>query len=225
MGRDPLRGGLTVYEFEKYLAPSQHEVNELVRRHPFALIVSNGGGESGAPTVTHTPVIIERLADDGGFVGGELLGHIARKNPQWQHISDGDAVLLVFSGPHDYVSPTTYADDPNVPTWDYAAVHLTARVTVLEDSADGMHVVTRTVEELEGLEPTRWDMTSSLPTFERIVGGIVSFRFEIIEQRAVFKVSQDKPIEVRRRVAAASRARGCPYGDVAELVERIGGEA
>lgn len=225
MGRDPLRGRLTVYEFEKYLAPSQHEVNDLVRRNPFALIVSNGGGAAGAPTVTHTPVIVERMADDGGFVGGVLLGHIARKNPQWQQIADGDAVLLVFSGPHDYVSPTAYADDPNVPTWDYAAVHLTARVTVLESAADGMHVVTRTVEELESLEPTAWDMSSSLPTFERIVGGIVSFRFEILEQRAVFKLSQDKPREVRERVAAASRARGCPHGDVAALVERVGGES
>ncbi|MFK4759416.1 FMN-binding negative transcriptional regulator [Microbacterium sp. ZW T5_45] len=213
-----------MYEFEKYLAPSQQEVNELVRRHPFALIVSNGGGADGAPTVTHTPVIIERMAPDGGFVGAELLGHIAGKNPQWQQISDGDSVLLVFSGPHGYVSPTTYADDPNVPTWDYAAVHLTARVTVLEEAADGMHVVTRTVAELEALEPTSWDMTSSLPTFERIVGGIVSFRFEVLEQRAVFKVSQDKPREVRRRVAAAARDRGCPYGDVAELVDRIGGD-
>lgn len=225
MGRDPLRGGLTVYEFEKYRAPSQHEVNELVRRNPFALIVSNGGGAAGAPTVTHTPVIIERMAADGGFVGGELLGHIARKNPQWQQLTDGDTVLLVFSGPHDYVSPTAYADDPNVPTWDYAAVHLTASVTVRESAADGMHVVTRTVEELEALEPTTWDMSSSLPTFERIVGGIVSFRFEILEQRAVFKVSQDKPRDVRQRVAAASRARGCPHGDVAALVERIGGES
>ncbi|MDQ0644695.1 FMN-binding negative transcriptional regulator [Microbacterium murale] len=213
-----------MYEFEKYLAPSQEEVNELVRRHPFALIVSNGGGAQGAPTVTHTPVIIERLADDGGFVGGEMLGHVARKNPQWQQLVDGESVLIVFSGPHGYVSPTTYADDPNVPTWDYAAVHLTARVTVLKSAEDGLHVVARTVHELESLEPTAWDMTSSLPTFERIVGGIVAFRFDVIEQRAVFKVSQDKPRDVRQRVAEASRARGCPYGDVASLVERIGGD-
>ncbi|GAB3600329.1 FMN-binding negative transcriptional regulator [Microbacterium tumbae] len=213
-----------MYEFEKYRAPSQDEVNELVRRHPFALIVSNGGGADGAPTVTHTPVIVERMAGDGGLVGGELLGHIARRNPHWRQIADGESVLLVFSGPHGYVSPTTYADDPNVPTWDYAAVHLTAHATVLEDPSDGMHVVTRTVAELEQLEPTAWDMTGSLPTFERIVGGIVSFRFAVVEQRAVFKVSQDKPREVRRRVAAASRAGGCPYGDVAALVERIGGD-
>ena len=213
-----------MYEFEKYRAPSQTEVTDLVRQHPFALIVSNGGGAEDAPTVTHAPVIVERMAPDGGFVGGELLGHIARKNPQWTQLSDGESVLLVFTGPHGYVSPTAYAEDPNVPTWDYAAVHLTARVTVLADDESGMHVVTRTVEELERLERTAWDMTDSLPTFRRIVGGIVSFRFEIIEQRAVFKLSQDKPRDVRERVVAAARARGCPYGDVASMVERIGGE-
>ncbi|MGO1797779.1 MAG: FMN-binding negative transcriptional regulator [Microbacterium sp.] len=213
-----------MHEFERYRAPSQDEVNDLVRAHPFALIVSNGGGAADAPTVTHTPVIIERMAHDGGFVGGELLGHIARKNPQWEQLTDGESVLLVFTGPHGYVSPTAYADDPNVPTWDYAAVHLTARVTVLADEESGMHVVTRTVEELERHEQVPWDMTASLATFQRIVGGIVSFRFEIIEQRAVFKLSQDKPREVRQKVVAAARARGCPYGDVASMVERIGGE-
>ncbi|MBN7793299.1 FMN-binding negative transcriptional regulator [Microbacterium esteraromaticum] len=223
MGRHPLRGGLSMFEFEKYGAPSQDEVDTLVRQHPFALIVSGGDADS-APTATHAPVIIERNGPSGGLVGGEMLGHIARKNPQWQQITDGAPVLLIFSGPHDYVSPTTYADDPSVPTWDYAAVHLTARTSVLTDDASSMHVVTRTVEELERLEPQSWDMTTSLPTFERIVGGVVSFRFEIIEQRAVFKVSQDKPREVRDRIAATSRARGCRYGDVASLVERIGGD-
>lgn len=213
-----------MHEFPKYLAPSQQEIGDLVRRHPFALIVSNGGTAEGAPTATHAPVIIERMPADGGFVGAELLGHIARQNPHWQQLTDGDAVLLVFSGPHGYVSPTAYADDPNVPTWDYAAVHLTARVTVLAGHDDGMHVVTRTVAELEKLEPTQWDDTSSLPTFRRIVGGIVSFRFDVIEQRAVFKLSQDKPREVRDRVVAAARARGCPHGDVASLVERIGAD-
>jgi len=214
-----------MYEFEKYRAPSSAEVHDLVRQHPFALIVSNGGGAAGAPTVTHTPVIIERMPEDGGFVGAELLGHLARKNPHWQQLTEGESVLLVFSGPHGYVSPTAYADDPNVPTWDYAAVQLTARATVLEGHEDGMHVVTRTVEELEKLEPTQWDHASSLPTFERIVGGIVSFRFDVIEQRAVFKLSQDKPRDVREKVVAAARARGCPYGDVASMVERIGGHA
>ncbi|GAA1860787.1 FMN-binding negative transcriptional regulator [Microbacterium koreense] len=212
-----------MYEFEKYRAPSQANVVDLVRTHPFALIVSNGGGAEGAPTATHTPVIIERMPTDGGFVGAELLGHIARKNPQWEHLTTGDTVLLVFSGPHGYVSPTTYDDDPNVPTWDYAAVHLTARVTVWEGPAEGMHVVTRTVEELEKLESTPWDMTTSLPTFERIVGGIVAFGFDVIEQRTVFKLSQDKPREVRDKVVAAARERGCPHGAVADLVDRVGG--
>lgn len=211
-----------MHEFPSYRAPSQREVTHLVRTNPFALVVS-GGGTDEAPTATHTPVIIERLADDGEtLVGGELIGHIARKNPQWMSLRDGQPVLLVFSGPHGYVSPTAYADDPNVPTWDYAAVHLTARVTVLDDPRASMHVVTRTVHELEALEPSSWDPTSSLATFERIVGGVVSFRFDVVDQRAVFKLSQDKSSEVRARVAAAARERGCGHGDVAALIERAG---
>lgn len=210
-----------MHEFPAYRAPSQLEITDLVRTNPFALVISGGSAEE-APVATHTPVIIERLAADDGLVGGEMLGHIARKNPQWRSLQDGQPVLLAFSGPHGYVSPTAYADDPNVPTWDYAAVHLTARVTVLDDPAESMHVVTRTVHELEALEPVAWDPTGSLPTFERIVGGVVSFRFEVTDQRAVFKLSQDKPADVRERVVAAARARGCPHGDVGGLIERIG---
>ncbi|WZH35839.1 MAG: FMN-binding negative transcriptional regulator [Microbacterium enclense] len=213
-----------MHEFPAYRAPSPVEVIDLVRQHPFALVIS-GGGADAAPTATHTPVVVEDVPDDTTLVGAELLGHIARKNPQWTSLRDGQPVLLVFSGPHGYVSPTAYADDPNVPTWDYAAVHLTARVTVLDDRDASMHVVTRTVQELEALEPTAWDPTSSLATFERIVGGVVSFRFDVIEQKAVFKLSQDKPADVRSRVVAAARARGDRYGDVASLVERVGGNA
>lgn len=213
-----------MHEFPAYLAPSQVEVTDLVRRHPFGLVVS-GGGSDAAPIATHTPVIIEHMPDDSTLVGAELLGHIARKNPQWTSLRDGQPVLLVFSGPHGYVSPTAYADDPNVPTWDYAAVHLTARVTVLDDRDASMYVVTRTVQELEALEPTAWDASSSLATFERIVGGVVSFRFDVIEQRAVFKLSQDKPADVRARVVAAARSRGDRYGDVASLIESVGRDA
>ncbi|MDF2992262.1 MAG: hypothetical protein K0S37_2776 [Microbacterium sp.] len=213
-----------MHEFPAYRAPSPVEVIDLVRQHPFALVISGGGADT-APTATHTPVIVEDIPDDSTLVGAQLLGHIARKNPQWTSLHDGQPVLLVFSGPHGYVSPTAYADDPNVPTWDYAAVHLTARVTVHDDRDASMHVVTRTVQELEALEPTAWDPTLSLPTFERIVGGVVSFRFDVIEQRAVFKLSQDKPADVRARVVAAARSRGDRYGDVASLVERVGSDS
>lgn len=212
-----------MHEFPRYRAPSDEHVRDLVRTHPFALIVS-GGGTGGAPLATHAPVVLDTYPTEGDLVGATLLGHVARANPHWQRLDPEVPTLLVFSGPHGYVSPTAYDDDPNVPTWDYAAVHLTTTVEVLEGREDGMHVVTRTVEALEALEPTAWDMTTSIPTFERIVDGIVAFRFRVLEQHAVFKLSQGKPREVRRRVAAAARARGGSSAEVADLIEQVGGD-
>lgn len=210
-----------MHEFEKYVAPSGADVVELVRRHPFALIVTSAPGE--APVATHAPVVIPAgAAPVDSLVGTTLLGHIARSNPQWQAIDDADPVLLVFGGPHGYVSPTTYGYDPSVPTWDYAAVHLTARIEVLEGAEDCMHIVRETVRAAEDLMPTRWDDTASIATFEKIVGGIVGFRLQITDEKAVFKVSQDKPDDVRERVARDARERGDAYGDLASLVESKG---
>lgn len=210
-----------MHEFKKYPAPSGRDIVELVRRNPFALLVTGGRGE--APVATHAPVILPASAAPGDtLVGSTLLGHIARSNPQWRQVDPEVPVLLVFSGPHGYVSPTTYGYTPSVPTWDYAAVHLTARVEVLEGADDCMTIVTETVRAAESLMPERWDMTTSLERFEQIVGGVVGFRFTVIEQKAVFKVSQDMPADVRDRVARDARARDAQHGDLATLVEREG---
>lgn len=210
-----------MHEFPKYRAPSGGDVVELVRRHPFALIVSARAGD--APVATHTPVVIPASATPSETLVGEtLLGHVARANPHWRLLAGGDPVLLVFSGPHGYVSPTTYEYTPAVPTWDYAAVHLTARVEVLQDRADCLHVVTETVRAAEDLMPSRWDMTPSLDVFEKIVGGVVGFRFEVTDERTVFKLSQDQPDDVRQRVARDARERGDAHGDLAALVDSGG---
>lgn len=210
-----------MHEFEKYRAPSGKDVVALVQKHPFALIVSSAPGE--APVATHAPVVIPHDAHPvDTFVGTTLFGHIARSNPQWRAIDESVPVLLVFGGPHGYVSPTSYEQDPSVPTWDYAAVHLTARVEVLEGADDCMHIVRETVRASEDLMPVRWDDATSVPTFARIIDGVVGFRLHITTENAVFKVSQDKPDDVRARVARDARERGDAYGDLASLIESKG---
>ncbi|MGO2111628.1 MAG: FMN-binding negative transcriptional regulator [Pseudoclavibacter sp.] len=210
-----------MHEFEKYRAPSGPDLVELVRRNPFALVVSAAPGR--APVATHTPVIVPAdEAPTDTLVGTTLLGHVARRNPQWRDLSSAGPVLLVFTGPHGYVSPTSYGYTPSVPTWDYAAVHLTATVEVLEARDDCLRIVRETVRAAEELMPTPWDDTDSVPTFERIVDGVVGFRLHVTEERAVFKVSQDMPADVRERVARDARERGDAHGDLAALVESEG---
>lgn len=87
------------------------EVDRFIERNGFGQLISTVANNLFA---THLPLLYQR--DEK-----KLLGHITRANPQWQDL-DGQKVLVILAGPHDYVSPSWYAD-PGVPTWNYQAVH------------------------------------------------------------------------------------------------------
>jgi transcriptional regulator len=100
-----------------YIPPHfrQHDPEAAIafmKRHPFAVIVSNG---AEAPLATHLP--FHTSEENGSIV---LTAHFAKANPQWKTLSD---VLVIFSGPHAYISPSNYEKEENVPTWNYIAVH------------------------------------------------------------------------------------------------------
>jgi transcriptional regulator len=131
---------------------------------------------------------------------------MARANPQWQSL--GGEVLVVFAGPHGYVSPTAYDYTPAVPTWNYAAVHVTGEVDLIEDREETLAVVEQTVRVAESGRDPVWDMTSSRGRFAELIGGVVAFRVHVRSVRSNFKLSQDMPAEVRARVRANLRAHG-----------------
>jgi transcriptional regulator len=196
-----------MHEFSRYQAPT-HEL-ELVRRNPFALLVSGGD----PPVATHTPILLPAGAESLDT----LVGHMARANPQWRSL-EGE-VLVVFSGPHGYVSPTAYGYTPAVPTWNYAAVHVTGTVELIDDRDETLAVVEHTVQAAEALRDEPWDMTSSRGRFAELVGGVVAFRVHVRSVRSNFKLSQDMPPEVRARVRADLRDHG--YGATATLMARL----
>lgn len=199
-----------MHVFDRYASPSAVAEVDLVRRNPFALVVSADGGR--APVATHLPVILP--PDDPPpktLEGAALLGHMARVNPQWRAFTPEGEVLLVFSSPHGYVSPTAYGYQPAVPTLNYAAVHLTGTVELIDDEAGSLRVVEDTVRALESLRDPQWDMTASRDTFAAIVGQVVSFRVRVTSVRAMFKLSQDMPADVRGRVRTDLRSGGCPH--------------
>jgi len=102
------------------------ELLAFLRAHGFALLVT---GTGGALQASHLPVLVEER--------GEALAlamHMAKSNPQWREFFD-DEVLVVFSGPHAYVSPRWYEQVERVPTWNHAAVHAYGTVRIIEDRA------------------------------------------------------------------------------------------
>ena len=171
-------------------------LHALMREHEFATLVTV---VEGKPFATHLPLLLD--PDRGEH--GVLLGHMARANPQWRGFDGTAEALAIFAGPHAYVSPRLYATHPSVPTWNYAAVHAYGAPRLLEEEA-ARGLLARTVARYEGTGDGAWSM-DGLPE-DYVAGmlrGLVAFEIEIARIEGKFKLSQNRPEEDRRRVAAA----------------------
>ena len=166
----------------------------LMRRHGFATLVTVG--EDGLPLATHLPLLTERDAD-GTF---RLRGHMARANPQWRAFSQERDVLVLFQGPHGYVSPTWYTRAPEVPTWNYTAVHAYGRPHVLEAPDAVLRVLRDSAATYEAGNPEPWRPEAAEDFVHRLMAGIVAFEIHVTRLEDKAKLSQNKDAENRRSV-------------------------
>ncbi|MCQ4208850.1 FMN-binding negative transcriptional regulator [Streptomyces longispororuber] len=197
---------------------------DLIRGNPLALAVTNGSPETG-PYATHLPVIFdpETSGDPTGELPGTtLLGHLNRANPHWAALETGSVLLLTFTGPHSYVSPTVYEKSPAAPTWNFTAVHVRGVVEKIDSTEETLGVVQSTVRAFEGAFGNGWDMTESLGYFRKIVPAVGAFRFRVTGAEGMFKLSQEQPCEVRERVRDSFGQSACTYRrETAGLMSRL----
>lgn len=184
-------------------------LHAFVERHSFGLLVSQ---VEGAPFATHLPFILDRETDT-------LVGHVARANPHWQNLAD-QTVMVVFSGPHAYVSPTWYESPNTVPTWNYTAAHAYGRATLVEDAAGLLDIVRRSVNHYEAAMPTPWVLPAEGAYVERLLPQIVGFRIAVERWEGKFKLNQNHPAERREKVRAALAARGGEDAAVAGMMRK-----
>ncbi len=175
------------------------EARSLVDRVGTAWMVTNAS--AGPPAATFLPVLWE---------GATVVGHVARANPHWRSIADGDHALMVVTGPSAYVSPSWYASKSEhgrvVPTWNYLAVHLTGTVHLHHDPAWLLGVVTALTERHEAGLPHPWQVTDApadhiAAQLRGIVG--VELRVERVEGKS--KLSQNRSAADRAGVVEGLR--------------------
>jgi transcriptional regulator len=187
----------------QYREPGASWMLDLIRGNPLALLVTNGSAAEG-PFATHLPVIRDPQASGGKWAddlsGGVLLGHMNRQNPHWAALESGQEILLVFTGPHAYVSPTVYETTPAAPTWDFTAVHVHGTMQKIDSLEETLGVVQATVRTFEADLGTGWDMAQSVGYFRRIVPGVGAFRVAVTGAEGMFKLSQEQEPCVRDRV-------------------------
>jgi transcriptional regulator len=176
-------------------------LHAFIESHSFATLVSHDGT---APFASHVPLLLDRDAGPHG----RLIGHVARANPQWQHAA-GQRVLAIFSGPHAYISPTWYAAQNVVPTWNYVAVHVYGALRLIDDDTRLHDIVCRTVEVYERDMPRPWSIDSAEATFiDTLLAAIVGFEIDIDRIEGKWKLSQNHDADRRARVTQALRAQG-----------------
>lgn len=174
---------------------------ETMRKYSFAILAgpATGSAADSPLTATHLPLVVK---DEGEH--GVLEGHFAHANPHWKALA-GQETLVVFSGPHSYVSPTLYAESLSVPTWNYIAVHTYGTLSLIEDPAGKDALLKGLIAMYEPDYAATW--TQMPEGFRRtMLAGIVGFRIPIARIEGKFKISQNRPEADRRTVQAAHAA-------------------
>lgn len=175
------------------------ELHALMRSYPFALLVTS---QEEKPFATHLPFLLD--TERGEY--GTLRGHLARANPHWQQFDESREALVVFQGPHAYVSPAWYTVSPAVPTWNYAVVHAYGVVRIVGE--EGLYTILR--DSLTTFDPDAEIETLPEDFVARMMRSIVGFEIEITRLEGKAKMSQNKSREDQERVIAALEQSSAP---------------
>ena len=182
-----------MYISRHFLVDDRAELLRFMRANTFAIIVSD---DAGSPIATHMPVVV---AHEEPLT---LWSHMALANPQWKTFKGGREVLVIFQGPHAYISPLLYKNQPSVPTWNYVAVHAHGTPKIISDDPAKLAVLAATFEATDPRAKQQWD---EAPTDyrTRMLGGMIAFEIAVTRLEGKYKLSQNRSREDQARVAGA----------------------
>lgn len=180
-----------MYVPTRYVDSDQDRVLQFMRSNSFAAVVSSG---AASPVATHLPLSFsgppERLV---------LRGHFAKANPHWQLIADSET-LVIFTGPHAYITPKWYDRFESVPTWNYLSVHAygQARLTAAGETRQGLLDL---FEQNDATYREQWEALSDRYR-EGMLAGIVGFEVAVSRIEAAAKLSQNRTAAEQDRIAS-----------------------
>ena len=162
------------------------ELLAFLRANNFPVLVTGTGGVLHA---SHLPVTIH---EKGPQIVIDM--HMAKNNPQWKEFRAGevrDEVMVLFTGPHAYVSPRWYADEERVPTWNYAAVHAYGVPVINSDKKAKAESQRRLIESLDPAWLPKHDALSDAYV-NQMLDGIVNFSIPVARIETRWKLSQNR---------------------------------
>ena len=197
---------MTLYNPPHFRGDDPETLLAFIEENAFGTLATSG---EGGLQVSHLPFLAER---EEGRV--RLLGHVARNNPHATALEAARDQLVIIHGPHAYVSPSWYANHPSVPTWNYAVVHAHGRARLMDEPA--LHdLLMRLSARYEAGRPNAWRMSGLPPAYvEGMLAAIVGFEVVVERLEGKFKLSQNRPDEIPRVIAALEAAGERPLADL-----------
>ncbi|MFS0821782.1 FMN-binding negative transcriptional regulator [Bacillus sp. 1P02SD] len=173
-----------MYIPKQFKIEDKSTIYDFIENYSFATLVSQHNGE---PYATHLPLVLNKSEK-------ALYGHFALPNQQWKD-AENQQILVIFQGPHCYVSPSWYETMKAVPTWNYVSIHVYGEMEIIEDHKVIIDSLNDMVKKYESPD-SPYNLSEVDPNFiEGMSKGIVVFRIKITKMEAKAKLSQNHPEE------------------------------
>lgn len=189
------------------------EIVEFIRSHSFGVLFSQ---HDGLPTATHLPFIVSTQGD-GSIT---LLSHMAKANPQWKSLKSKSA-LVVFSGPHAYVSASWYEEENTVSTWNYVSAHVHGKIEIVQDEKSLKTILKEATDFYEQGFEKPWKLEDHEETVDSMLSGIVGLKMQVEKLEGKWKLNQHhSKVRKERVIAQLQKQKHYDSKDIAKLMEK-----
>lgn len=195
-----------MYLPQHFAEPRLEQLHRIIRDHALGMVVTHTAAGLEA---NHLPFLLD--AENGSC--GALQAHVARANPIWREVVEGDPVLVVFRGAQGYISPNWYPGKHDthrrVPTWNYEAVHAHGTVHIRDDEKFVRGVVARLTRQHEAVEAQPWKMGDAPPDYLAAqMAHIVGIEIRVTRLEGKRKLNQNHEARDRDGAIRALDERG-----------------
>jgi transcriptional regulator len=202
-----------MYDLPYFKEKDPEVIRQFIREHPFAFLACSNA--ENKPVATQVPVFIDEK--EGKLF---LTGHLMKNTDHHKALMENSHVLVVFTGPHTYVSASWYENNKQASTWNYMSVHARGTLQFL-DEPSLLNVLKRTTNHFEN-NPHSGSNFEDLPAeyVSRLSKAIVAFEIEVNEIDHVFKLSQNRDEKSYDNIAEKLKKQGGDGKEIGELMEK-----
>jgi transcriptional regulator len=173
-----------MYSLPHFTEKDPAKIIAFMKENSFAIIT--GFGEQ-YPVATHVPleVVVE---EDGKII---LSGHLMKNTDHHKAFVQSSEVLVIFNGPHCYVSASWYNNPQSASTWNYMTVHAKGKIT-FTDGKGTYEAIKAVTDKYEGTATAAAFNAMSKEYIDKMLKAIIGFTIEVEKLDNVFKLSQNK---------------------------------